>query len=217
VAVYPSPAEMEEVTLLDVVDTALEKGVVLQGDATISVADVDLVFLGLKLVLASVDTLNLGRRSGTTSHSTQGDGNNTDQALGVDGLPCASPAESRRDHGALEIPPKREREEPSPDQCMGASAAESDTPSESRKPWADPDKVEQGLAKLVLTVVELLRQLLERQALRRMEHGSLTDDEIERMGITFQRLEEKMEELKGVFGLAGEELNLNLGPLGNLT
>ena len=80
----------------------------------------------------------------------------------------------------------------------------------------DPEKVQQGLAKLVLTLIELLRQLLERQALHRIEAGSLSDDEIERMGQTFLALQERMEELKIAFGLEGEELNLNLGPLGDL-
>ena len=81
---------------------------------------------------------------------------------------------------------------------------------------ADQDTVEQGLAKLVLTLIELLRRLLEKQAIRRMEVGSLTDDEIERMGETFLKLERKMAELKATFGLQDEDLNLNLGPLGDL-
>jgi hypothetical protein len=72
------------------------------------------------------------------------------------------------------------------------------------------------LAKLVLTLVELLRQLLERQALRRIEAGSLDDEEVERLGQTFLKLNARMEELKRAFGLEDEELNLNLGPLGNL-
>jgi hypothetical protein len=75
---------------------------------------------------------------------------------------------------------------------------------------------ERGLARLVLTVIELLRRLMEQQAIRRIEAGSLTDDEIERMGQTFIRLEGKMAELKRTFGLEDEDLNLNLGPLGNL-
>ncbi len=81
---------------------------------------------------------------------------------------------------------------------------------------ADPEGVERGLSKLVLTLIELLRQLMERQALRRIERGTVSDDEIERLGETFMRLEQRMEELKVIFGLEGEELNLNLGPLGNL-
>ena len=81
---------------------------------------------------------------------------------------------------------------------------------------ADPERLEQGLARLVLTLVDLLRQLMERQALRRIEGGSLTPDEIERLGETFMLLEQRMEELKREFGLEGEDLNLNLGPLGDL-
>jgi len=81
---------------------------------------------------------------------------------------------------------------------------------------ADKEGVEQGLAKLVLTLIELIRRLLEKQAIRRIEAGSLTDEQIERMGETFLKLEQKMAELKAAFGLEGEELNLSLGPLGDL-
>ena len=80
----------------------------------------------------------------------------------------------------------------------------------------DPENVERGLAQLVLTIVELLRQLMERQAIRRMEAGSLDDEQLERMGETFMKLEERMEELKEHFGLTSEDLNLDLGPLGRL-
>jgi cob(I)alamin adenosyltransferase len=85
-----------------------------------------------------------------------------------------------------------------------------------RRVNADPERVEQGLARLVLTLVELLRQLMERQALRRMEQGSLDDEQIERLGQTFMKLAARMEELKVEFGLRDEDLNLNLGPLGDL-
>jgi Gas vesicle protein K len=81
---------------------------------------------------------------------------------------------------------------------------------------ADEQNVEQGLAKLVLTLIELIRRLLEKQAIRRMESGSLTDEEIERLGETFMKLEQKMTELKATFNLQDEDLNLNLGPLGDL-
>jgi len=81
---------------------------------------------------------------------------------------------------------------------------------------SDPEGVQRGLAKLVLTLVELLRQLMERQALRRMDAGSLTDEEIERLGLTFLRLNQQMDELLLAFDLKREDLNLDLGPLGNL-
>jgi hypothetical protein len=80
----------------------------------------------------------------------------------------------------------------------------------------DPDNIRKGLGQLVLAVVELVRQLLERQALRRMEAGSLTDEEVERLGLTFLRLTEEMTRLKQEFGLRDEDVNLDLGPLGRL-
>ena len=80
----------------------------------------------------------------------------------------------------------------------------------------DPEGVEQGLAKLVLTLVEFLRQLLERQAIRRMDGGTLTDDEIERVGIALMRLEAKVREMAEAFGLDPDDLNLGLGPIGKL-
>jgi uncharacterized protein with von Willebrand factor type A (vWA) domain len=81
---------------------------------------------------------------------------------------------------------------------------------------ADPEKLEKGLAQLVLTLVELLRELMERQALRRIDDGTLSEEEIDRLGETFMLLEQRMSELKDVFGLTDEDLNLDLGPLGNL-
>ncbi len=78
---------------------------------------------------------------------------------------------------------------------------------------ADSEAVENGLAKLVLSIVELVRRLLEKQALRRMDGGNLSDEEIERLGNALMKLEEKMSELKRSFGLSDDDLNLNLGPL----
>lgn len=78
---------------------------------------------------------------------------------------------------------------------------------------ADPEIVENGLAKLVLSIVELVRKLLEKQALRRMDRGNLTEEEIERLGTALMKLEEKMAELKRHFGLSDEDLNMNLGPV----
>ncbi len=80
----------------------------------------------------------------------------------------------------------------------------------------NPENVRNGLAQLVLTIVELIRELLERQALRRVEAGTLTEDQIERLGQTFCRLSEEIERLKKYFALSDEDLNLDLGPLGKL-
>jgi CRISPR/Cas system-associated endonuclease Cas1 len=80
----------------------------------------------------------------------------------------------------------------------------------------DREDLARSLARLVLTLIELLRQLMERQAIRRVEDGDLSDEQVERLGRGLMALERRMEELKEEFGLAGEDLNLDLGPLGRL-
>lgn len=81
---------------------------------------------------------------------------------------------------------------------------------------ADEDDIEAGVARLVLTLVEFIREILEHQAVRRMEGGSLSDEEVERLGLALLRLKERLDEIKDVFGVTDEELNLDLGPLGRL-
>ncbi|MEI7725257.1 MAG: gas vesicle protein K [Bacteroidota bacterium] len=90
------------------------------------------------------------------------------------------------------------------------------TNQEESKLKLTPDNADSGLAKLVLTLVELIRKLVEKQAMRRVDGGSLTDEEIERLGETLMKLEMKMEELKKHFHLTDRDLNINLGPLGDL-
>ena len=89
-------------------------------------------------------------------------------------------------------------------------------PTSRQRINSDPESVERGLVSLVLTLVELLRQLMERQAIRRVDRGDLTDEQIERIGTTLMLLEEKMDELREHFGLKPEDLNIDLGPLGPL-
>ncbi len=81
---------------------------------------------------------------------------------------------------------------------------------------ADPERVEQGLARLVLTVIELLREVLEHQAVRRMDGGTLSEEQVEQLGMALLKLNHRMDELKGLFGLTDEDLNIDLGPLGRL-
>jgi hypothetical protein len=96
-------------------------------------------------------------------------------------------------------------------------AAEASTQSALRQGIAtDPDSVERDLVKLVLTIIELVRQLMERQALRRIDHGGLSEDDEERIGLTLMRLEEAMARLRDRYDLSAEDLNLDLGPLGSL-
>ena len=80
----------------------------------------------------------------------------------------------------------------------------------------NPDSVKNGLGQLVLTVIKLLHKLLERQALRRIDAGSLTAEQIEKLGFTLMRQAEEIERLRSEFGLEAQDLDLDLGPLGRL-
>jgi hypothetical protein len=104
-----------------------------------------------------------------------------------------------------------------PESMLATMSSELNNPSvpQSRVDCT-PENIEQGLARLVLSLIELLRQLLERQAIRRMEGNSLTDHQVEDMGVALMKLEAKIHELAEHFGLTPADLNLDLGPLGNL-
>lgn len=102
------------------------------------------------------------------------------------------------------------------------SATEGDPPGQGqayslpRRMETDADSVERDLIKLVLTIVELVRQLMEKQALRRVDEGDLSDDQVEELGTALMRLEEAMTDLQERFDLTAEDLNLDLGPLGTI-
>jgi hypothetical protein len=103
------------------------------------------------------------------------------------------------------------------DQATGDGTAEGAHEGRPRRRMElEPDTVERDLIKLVLTVVELLRQLMERQAVRRFDTGDLTEEQEERIGLTLMLLEDRMTELRERYGLRPEDLNLDLGPLGPL-
>ncbi|MBU3866275.1 gas vesicle protein K [Streptomyces sp. 4503] len=89
-------------------------------------------------------------------------------------------------------------------------------PRPGRRIEVDEESVRKSLAGLVLTIVELLRQLMERQALRRVEQGGISDEQVEKLGLTLMALEQNMAELREHFGLTEDDLNLDLGPLGPL-
>lgn len=107
-----------------------------------------------------------------------------------------------------EQPPKKESGNPPPLQEEATSVP--------ARVELSPDNIEQGLAKLVLTLIDFLRQLLERQAIRRMEGGALSEEEIEQMGEALMKLEAKIREMAEQFGLSPADLNIDLGPLGRL-
>ncbi|MBU4299087.1 gas vesicle protein K [Patescibacteria group bacterium] len=183
----PIKKEGERVTLLDALDKVLEKGVVINGDVAIRVADVDLIYLGLRVLLCSI------------SKAEEVSGKNW-RSFGKDYYPSREPTKQE-----LEYLAKLERE---------IRRAEANIPKLIDA--GNPKKAEKGIAQLVLTLVELLRRLMEREVMRRMQRGSLSNIEIQKLGMTFKALEKKMEELKAVFGIEDDELNLDLGPLGNL-
>lgn len=108
---------------------------------------------------------------------------------------------------AFRLLPAAPQDLPAPDSRPGRPA---------RRIRADPDTVERDLMKLVLTLVELLRQLMERQALNRVDQGDLTDEEEERLGVTLLLLHDRMTGLCAQYGLTMQDLNLDLGPLGPL-
>jgi hypothetical protein len=95
---------------------------------------------------------------------------------------------------------------------------ESRNPASGRRlrTQTNPESAEKDLSALVLALVELLRQLMERQALRRVEEGTLSDEQVEKIGLTLMALESRMTELREHFGLTMDDLNLDLGPLGPL-
>lgn len=170
----------KKVTLLDALDRVIDKGAYVDGEIVLRIADIDLVFIGLRLIITSVSNAEKLRGKGR---------------IGTASRPSA---EDIADVRKLE---KQLRDiEDSIPKIIDAG---------------NPEKAEQGIAKLVLTLVKLISQLLEREAVRRVDSGVLSEAEIQKLGLTFKILEKKIQEMKTLFGIK-EELNLDLGPLGRL-
>ena len=171
----------DKVTLVDVLDKVLEKGAVINGDMVIRVADVDLVFLGLRLILTSVS-----------------------KAEELSGKSRSNPERELTEEDRAYIE-KLQKE---------IKKAEENIP---RLINADsPRETEQGLAKLILTIVELIRKLMEKEAFRRVKKGSLSQVEIQKLGLSLKAVKKKMQEIQAIFGIEDKDMNLNLGPLGDL-
>lgn len=173
--------ENDNVTLVDALDKVLEKGAVINGDITIRVADVDLVFLGLRLMLSSISKME--EVSGRSFNCKEKEATPEDTAY-VQKL-------QREIKKAEENIPK----------IIDAS---------------DPEKTDQGLAQLVLTLLELIRKLMEREAYRRVKGGALSSIEIQKLGLSLKAVQKKIKEVQAIFGIDDEDLNIDLGPLGNL-
>jgi hypothetical protein len=204
-------------SLLELLDRLLDKGVMVKGEIVLSVADIDLVYLNLGLLLSSVKTVEKAAREGRN------------REYHVPLWPPAAEAELLYDPlSALDVKdnlPALLCEENSSDQhCHGAMTASAlpavidnkQQPFSGQRANTDSANVEKGLTRLVLTLVELIRKLMEKQAIRRIEADQLSAKEIEKVGDAFFLLDERMQQLKGVFDLADEDLNLDLGPLGEL-
>jgi hypothetical protein len=190
---------VERIELSEVLSHLLDKGVVLRGEVMLAVADIDLVRLDLGLLLSAVESA-IGR-GGSAGASPR--------------LMAARPRTSApvTSGSTMESQVVQALHPPS-----DATVAPLEAVAEGLPPRlnTDPDKVENGLAKLVLTLIEVLRKVLEHQAVRRMEGGHLSDAEIERLGIALLRLNDRMQDMKGIFGLTDDDLQIDLGPLGRL-
>ena len=200
--------EPERLDLSDIVNALLDKGVVLRADAMLLVADVELVALDLGVLLTAVETAT--RRDRQTS-----------LLASAIGAPDLTPERGR----------SRAHETPARDHTLvatpggGARAAAEELPEAQLRDLApalpqrinvDPEQVDNGRARLVLTLIEVLRKVLEHQAIRRMEGGTLSAQEVERLGVALLRLHDRMQELKAIFGLKDEDLQIDLGPLGRV-
>lgn len=170
----------KKVTLIDALDRVIDKGAYVDGELVLRVADIDLIFIGLRLIITSVsnaERLRAGGRMGELAKSS------------VKDLVHIKKLEQQLKDIEASIP-----------KIIDAG---------------NPEKAEQGIAKLVLTLIELIRQLLEREAVRKVDAGVLSEIEVQKLGLTFKALEKKIQEMKTIFGIK-DELNLELGPLGSL-
>ncbi len=178
----PSLEANREVSLAEALDRVLDKGAMLQGDLTLRVAEIDLIYIDLRLLITSISRMEKLKSGDFQKDYTE--------------------AERESDEKYIqELQREIEKASQNIPKLIDASS---------------PKKAEKGLAKLVLTLVKLLKDLMEKESMRRIEQGNLTELEIEKLGMTFMALDKKMEELRLVFGLDNEELNLDLGPLGKL-
>lgn len=207
------PRRSPDAALAELLDRVLDTGASLAADLTLSVADVDLAYVSLRALIASVETARgardpqrggasvteraaNGKRTASETRevereaSDSGDSGPATQALG--------PAPRRTGVDALERFTRR--------QAPGL-----ERPEPGRRVSADPEAIEKGLARLVLGLVDLLRQVMERLAARRVEAGTLAPEQVERLGETFAALERRIDELKESFGLEDDDLGFDLG------
>jgi len=171
----------KNVTLVDALDKVIEKGAVVNGEVVISIANVDLVFIGLRLILTSVSKVQ-EMKDGSNSFLTE----------------TPTPEELEYIH---KLQKEIRKSEENINRILDTN---------------NPKETEKGIAKLILTLVELIRRLMEKEAYRRVKKGSLSSAEIQKLGLSLKAVEKKIKEVQIIFGLENDDLNLDLGPLGNL-
>lgn len=197
--------EHEPPTLVGLLDGLIDGGVHVAGDLVIGLADVELIRVALRLLVASEDT---AQRTGVR---VQPDGHPETRT---------EPRPTRKPAGHTSLAPLGTQTTappgPGPTAGRGARAPTVDRTRPASIEERDREQLVRGVSQLVLTVVEVIHDLLERQAIRRVEGGSLTADQTERLGVALAALEERMEDVKEAFGVTDDDLNLDLGPLGRL-
>jgi hypothetical protein len=176
----------QNVGLVDVVDRVLEKGAVVHGDIAIRLADIDLVYINLRLMVTSISKI----AQLTDNRTDEQKRIMVEESLTADDIVYLNKLEEVI----------KQTEEAIPRTIDGT----------------DAEKIEQGITRLVLTITELIRRIMEREAVRQVKMNHLTTRQTERLGLALKALCKKMEALRKTFGLDQDELNLNLGPLGNL-
>ena len=202
----------EPLDLSDVLNTVLDRGAVVHGEVTIAVADVDLIRLNIGLLLQAIATAE-----SRSPRDGSGESRSLAAAMGALSYPDAQHT------GAPVLANALLPHSGAPADAAVPRPAESTLTSLNGVARGLPERInadatgpESGLARLVLTLIEVLRKVLEHQAVRRMEGGRLSGAEIERLGLALARLDDRMGELRNVFGISEEDLRIDLGPLGQI-
>ncbi len=227
------PRRTRSVSLCEALDRVLNTGVVALGEVKLSVADVDLIYLGLQLVVTSIES---GREFAPVNAASQPGPKPTgslphepERLLS----PSLSPAERGRrcpqdGRGGSEAQGANFPQQSPPDAALPppltghagplsiVASDGKDQPAAGALPGAGSNREKNGFGQLVLTLVKVVHELLKRQALRRIAGGSLAPAQIERLGLALMNQAREIERLRRDFGLADEDLNLDLGPLGKL-
>jgi hypothetical protein len=205
----------DDTSLVDLVDSLLGKGVVVDGEVVLGLAGIDLIYLRLAALLTAADRVRSGRSPAAPPAPGASPLREPEPATR---LPVADEAQPLVLADLADSPAPSYESVP-----VRVRPADEVEPAPSPGPRAtmgrwnpDPEEVRKGVMKLVLALAELIRQLLERQAIRRMEAGTLTEDETERLGTALSQIESTLREIAEGAGLDPAEINLDLGPLGKL-